>query len=109
MLRMPPFRAMSLTSVLSRWHQWRRAFTHERDFSRSSFYPDDLDPDEELDALILQAVESEVSRLTPAQQRIAQQIARAEWLGVDIDLSANSEATEVISILTRRLTAAGLI
>lgn len=111
MLRHPsPSRAMSLLSVLSRWHQWRRAFTHERDYSRSSFsYPDDLDPDEELDALILQAVESEISRLPPDQQRIAQQIARAEWLGVDIDAQAASEAAEVIRILTRRLTAAGLI
>lgn len=106
----PPFRAMSLLSVLSRWHQWRRAFTHERDYSRSFFLSaDDLDPDEELDALILQTVESEISRLSPAQQRIAQQIARAEWLGVDIDPNSASEAAEVIKILNRRLTAAGLI
>jgi hypothetical protein len=100
---------MSVPSVLSRWHQWRRAFTHERQYARASLYADQLDPDEELDALILQSVESEILRLTPSQQRIAQQIARAEWLGVDIDPGAASEAAEVLAILNRRLTAAGLI
>lgn len=72
-------------SVLGRWHQWRRAYSTERNYARAGFagYTEHGDEDE-LEALTMRAVEAEMEHLGADFRMALQHVARAECMGVEV-------------------------
>jgi hypothetical protein len=69
-----------LGALLARWHSWRRAYNTERSYARQG---GPSDPEDELELMLMNTVEYNVSRLPLDAQRVLQQIARAECMGVE--------------------------
>lgn len=108
-----------LGSLLGRWHQWRRAYSHERGYARARYStPEDETDDDAVESMLMRAIEEEVERLPHRYQLALQHVARAECLGVEVistqRLPVNREqreslCMEAIAELQRRLENAGLI
>lgn len=73
-----------LGSLLGRWHQWRRHWSHERKFSRVALLAPTTDPDDELEDMTMRLIEDAVSLLRQDHQLAIQHIARAECMGVEV-------------------------
>lgn len=109
-----------LGSLLGRWHQWRRAWSHERGYARALskvFATTTSDDDEQLELLIMEAIEREVE-LMPRELRLAvQHVARAECMGVEVLMHPSladkehrqSVVARAVAELQRRLRNAGVV
>jgi hypothetical protein len=75
---------LQLGSLLGRWHQWRRAYSHERGLTRSCLDFGDSGDDDELELLQMHAIEEAISTMPRDQQLALQHVARAECLGVEV-------------------------
>lgn len=106
-----------LGSLLGRWHQWRRGYTHERGYARVQVDPRHIDTEEQLEELVMRTIEAEVSAMPPSLQRAIQHVARAECLGVEVLIHpelANKSVREplvqhALRELHRRLDVAGVV
>lgn len=107
-----------LGSLLGRWHQWRREYSHERGYSRARLLQTDAEHDDDyFEAMLMQAIEAEIEQLPQAEQLALQHVARAECLGVEVimnpHLPLNKDAREslcqqALRTLSRRLENLGL-
>jgi hypothetical protein len=90
--------------LLGRWHQWRRAFSHERGYARNAMFRD-LDGDgDEFEAMQLRTIEAEISRLPADMQLALQHVARAECMGVEVIFSPRlRNAHERDSLIARAM------
>ena len=70
-------------SLLGRWHQWRRAYSHERGYARAGFTTAP-DFEDEFEALTMRAIEAEIEGMSRDDQLALQHVARAECLGVEV-------------------------
>jgi hypothetical protein len=75
-----------LLSLLGRWHQWRRAYSHERGFARVG-YASPADEEDELDRLTMSAMEDVIAGMPAPMQLALQHAGRAECNGVEVVLS----------------------
>lgn len=107
-----------LPSILSRWHDWRAGFSHERKFARVAQLADsDEEEDERLERMLMASIDEEVARLPQAQQLALQHTARAQSLGLDVFTNPRLPAgprldrllEEAQRNLWKRLTYLGLI
>ena len=73
-----------LHSLLGRWHQWRRAYSHERGFVRAQFAIGAEDDENELEELTMRLIEDEIAALPRDEQLALQHVARAECMGVEV-------------------------
>lgn len=73
-----------LGSLLGRWHQWRRGYSHERKFARAALASDSMHDDDDFEAMLMQAIECEIEGLSQQHQLALQYVARAECLGVEV-------------------------
>lgn len=71
-------------SLLGRWHQWRRAYTHERGFASAEHARAAHDMEDDLEALLMNAIEAEIEGLPREDQLALQHVARAECMGVEV-------------------------
>lgn len=89
-----------LQSLLGRWHQWRRMWTHERGYARMAYeYASTGDDDEALERLVMQSVDEQVSAMPRELQLALQHVGRAECLGVEVmhhPMLANVQAREAL-------------
>lgn len=104
-----------LASLLGRWHQWRRGFSHERKLRRIDYGADTDDAEEQLERLLMAAVDEEVARLPRAMQLALQHVARAECMGVEVMFTPQIAGPGLDDLcdramreLERRLRAAGV-
>ena len=106
--------------LLGRWHQWRRAYSHERGYARVHMaHISDGDSDEdELETMLMRAIEEEIQRQPQELQLAFQHVARAECLGEEVvcvnRLPTNAAARDSLCErapreLSRRLLAEGLL
>jgi hypothetical protein len=103
-------------SLLGRWHQWRRAYSHERGFVRAQFAFAGDDEDE-LEALTMRLIEDEIAALPRDEQLALQHVARAECMGVEVifnpRLGSHAQREAVIeralSGIARRLLRLGIL
>lgn len=72
-----------LLSLLGRWHQWRRVYSHERGFA-SAELTRSHEPEDELEALTMAALEDVIDTLGREDQLALQHVARAECMGVEV-------------------------
>ena len=92
----------SVLSLLGRWHQWRRAYSHERGAARvSHLYAHDVDEDE-LERLTMEAIEIEIGRLAPGFQQVLQHVARAECMGVEVFTTPAMGRARVLETVTEQ-------
>lgn len=107
-----------LGSLLGRWHQWRRAYSVERGYARVPLTPPDADSDDELEMLLMMAVEREVAQMPQEHQLAVQHVARAECMGVEVMFNPRLFADKkrgdgivqhAIEALNRRLLRSGVI
>lgn len=105
-----------LLSLLGRWHQWRRAYSHERGFAHVAM-ASDADEEDEIERLTMQVIEANIEQLDVAARLALQHVARAECLGVEVIMSTRlgteSQRTATIeralSQMQRRLLLQGLL
>ncbi len=107
-----------LGSLLGRWHQWRRGFSHERKLERVSpfAYEDTDDAEWQLERLLMAAVDEEVQRLPKDLQLALQHVARAECMGVEVVFNPHLAGKDLDALvdramreLQRRLIASGVL
>jgi hypothetical protein len=114
------FRAMTgeLGSLLGRWHQWRGHYSHERGFSQVRVSAGHDHDDDELETMLMRAMEEEIGKMPKDLQLALQHVARAECLGVEVvmlnRLPTNKEArdslcTRAARALEMRMVALGLM
>lgn len=108
-----------LGSLLGRWHQWRRGYSHERGYARvraTSWV--DADDDDVLEVMLMRAIEDEAEKLPADLQLALQHVARAECLGVEVimlnrlprDRAARDSLCErALRELEKRMVALGLM
>lgn len=112
-------RAMNrqLAGLLGQWHDWRRAYSHERGYARiRTPTAHEVDGDE-LDALLMRTMDEEIGDLPQEFQLALQHVARSECLGVEVVMNrmpsdrAKRQAlcADAVARLERRLLALGLI
>lgn len=100
-----------LGSMLGRWHQWRRQYSHERGFVRSALPLEDVDctSEEQLEDLTMRAIERTIEQLPRPLQLALQHVARAECMGVEMlshpDLFDDSHREAVCALALRELRA----
>lgn len=106
-----------LGSLLGRWHQWRRAYSVERGYTRQCLDNGPSFGDEdELEHLLMRSVEDEIAKMPGELQLALQHIARAECMGVEVIFSprlgekAHREklVNRAIELLNKRLLQAGV-
>lgn len=95
-----------LGGLLARWHCWRRHYHTERSYARTT---GPADPEDALEEMLMRAIEAEVEGLPVSWQRMAQQLARAECLGVDSEGTTAPEYAAVLDHLRHRLIHAGIL
>ena len=95
-----------LGGLLARWHCWRKHYSTERSYARQG---GPSDPDDELEQLLMHAIEDEVGQLPMPWQRLVQQVARAECLGVEMDETTSCHHAAVLDRLAWRLRSAGVL
>jgi hypothetical protein len=107
-----------LASLLSRWHQWRRAYSHERGYARSSLLlRTAADEEDELERMAMQSIDEAIATLTSDEQIALQHVARAECLGVDVFMNPRLGSQQhrqalvgrAVSALERRLLTCGVL
>ncbi len=106
-----------LGSLLGRWHQWRRGYSHERGYSRPLGFNTPVS-DDELECMLMASIEDEVSLMPRELQLAVQHVARAECLGVEVfhnphlPISKDAQASLVeraMDELERRLERMGVL
>jgi hypothetical protein len=112
---------MELGSLLGRWHQWRRHYSHERGYAyaRMPAWADAADGDEDraFERMQMEAIEREVNALPRELQLALQHVARAECLGVEVLMHPamvsmavrESLVARAMVELTKRLLQAGVM
>lgn len=108
-----------LGSLLGRWHQWRRGYSHERSYAHVQHpAPFDTDPDEDLEGMLMRAIEEEADKLPADLQLALQHVARAECLGVEVVMmnrlpreraARESLCAQALRELEKRMVALGLM
>ncbi len=107
-----------LGSLLGRWHQWRRAYSVERGYARAALPARDADAEDDLELLLMMAVEREVAQMPQEQQLAVQHVARAECMGVEVMFNprlfadkkrGESIVQHAIEALNKRLLRSGVI
>jgi hypothetical protein len=107
-----------LGSLLGRWHQWRRAYSHERGYARPArLLRDEQDEDDLLERLTMSALEDHITRLPGDLQLALQHVARAECLGVEVIMNPRlgdkeqrtSLVERALAELERKLLHAGVL
>ncbi len=73
-----------LGSLLGRWHQWRRAYSHERGYARAVLTASATDSEDDLERTTMNAIESAIDAMPDDLQLALQHIARAECMGVEV-------------------------
>jgi hypothetical protein len=74
-----------LGSLLGRWHQWRRAYSHERGYARASLdAAPSFEDSDELESMQMRAIDTAVESMPFDMQIALQHIARAECMGVEV-------------------------
>lgn len=91
-----------LGSLLGRWHQWRRHYSHERGYARVSLVGGAADEDDMYELLQMQAVEAEVNAMARDLQLAVQHVARAECLGVEVLFHPMLHSARAREALVRR-------
>lgn len=76
--------ALQLGSLLGRWHQWRRAYSHERGLTRQCLDFGDSGDEDELELLQMRAIEEAIASMSRDHQLALQHVARAECMGVEV-------------------------
>jgi hypothetical protein len=77
--------ALQLGSLLGRWHQWRRAYSHERGLTRQCLdFGDSGDEEDELELLQMRSIEEAIASMPRDHQLALQHVARAECMGVEV-------------------------
>jgi predicted alpha/beta hydrolase len=107
----------SLCRMLGQWHQWRGAYSHERGYARVRVPVTHEVDDDDLDAMIMRAMEDEISRMPQEAQLALQHIGRAECLGVEVlfnrmprDRAARDAlCADALARFERRMVALGLV
>lgn len=110
---MPDRRVLSL---LGRWHQWRRAYSHERGFARAQFAVA-LDDEDELEELTMRALEEEMDFLEVDERLALQHVARAECMGVEVMMNPrlgtgarlNNLVDRALTTIEKRLLRVGIL
>lgn len=105
-----------LLSLLGRWHQWRRAYSHERGYARAG-YTSPADDEDELERMTMEVIEANVADLDMQLRLALQHIARAECLGVEVIMTprlgnAEQRAATVehaLTVIERRLLRQGIL
>lgn len=108
-----------LGSLLGRWHQWRRAYSHERKYARGATpVTAGEHDDDDFEAMLMQAMECEIEGMTQQHQLALQFVARAECLGVECIMNQRlpsdraereSLCQEALRDLHRRLLRIGIL
>lgn len=75
---------MSLGALLGRWHQWRRAYSHERGYARPALVAGDCDREDDLERLTMSSIDAHVAEMPQELQIALQHVARAECMGVEV-------------------------
>lgn len=91
-----------LGSLLGRWHQWRRAYSHERGYARPALVVSDTDLEDELEQLTMRILDATVEALPRDLQLAAQHAARAECLGVEVIMNPRLGGREERDRLVQR-------
>lgn len=118
--RPPGFGAVmgELGSLLGRWHQWRGHYSHERGFAAVRAPAGHDDTDDELEAMLMRALEEEIGRMPQELQLALQHVARAECLGVEVVMlnrlpvnkaARDSLCARAVRALEMRMVALGLM
>lgn len=108
-----------LASLLGRWHQWRRRYSHERQYARVALLHSehDTDAEDELERMLMRTLEAEIEAM-PADLKLAlQHVARAECMGVEVITAARLMQRDkrerlvdtALRALERRLLFAGVL
>jgi hypothetical protein len=72
-------------SLLGRWHQWRKGYSHERRYARPALTADyGMHDDDDFEAMLMQSMECEIEGMSQQHQLALQHVARAECLGVEV-------------------------
>lgn len=95
-----------LGALLARWHCWRRHYRTERAYARPGT---PSDPEDALEELLMRSIEDEIGCLPMSWQRMLQQVAQAECLGVQVADGASPEYSTVLDHLAHRLRNAGVL
>lgn len=106
-----------LASLLGRWHQWRRRYSHERQYARVALLHGTDDPEDDLEAMLMRTLEDEIENMAPDLKLALQHVARAECMGVEVITTArllhsgNRErlVSKALHALERRLVFAGVL
>ena len=98
--------APRMGALLARWWNWRRSFTVERSYARQAGHSHE--PVDQLEELLMRAIETEACALPFDVQRSLDQLARDEALGVDNGGNDESKARAAAQLLMR-LQRAGLL
>lgn len=108
-----------LGSLLGRWHQWRKGYSHERKFARApALLTAGEHDDDDFEAMLMQAIECEIEAMSTQHQLALQHVARAECLGVEIIMNQRlpsdraereSLCQQALRDLNRRLLRIGLL
>lgn len=104
-------------SLLGRWHQWRRAYSHERGYARPVMPLHSRDAEDQLEHMTMMTLEDEITGMPQELQIALQHVARAECMGVEVITnprlgdSMHREALvgRALFELHRRLLRAGLV
>lgn len=101
--------------LLARWHQWRRAYSHERGYARAALLRACRDDEDELEHLTMTAMEAAIATMPADLQLALQHVARAECLGVEVFTTPRlgpdprGAVQRALSELRRRLLRCGLL
>ena len=106
-----------LTSLLGRWHQWRQCYTPERGYAKARTWHYNAENEDELETMLMRAVDTEVELMSRELRLAVQHVARAECLGVEVMMNpamtdAKRRATLVaiaLAQLERKLLHAGVL
>lgn len=104
-------------SLLGRWHQWRKGYSHERKHARVALLDGPHDDEEIIERLTMANIEEEIERLPQEMQLALAHVARAECLGVEVIFSPrlpqgaalDSLCERAVAELERRLLHLGLL
>lgn len=106
-------------SLLGRWHQWRKGYSHERKFARGIVLASAGEhDDDDFETMLMQAVECEIEALSAQHQLALQHVARAECLGVEVIMNQRlpsdraereSLCQEALKALHKRLLHLGML
>jgi len=88
-------------SLLGRWHQWRRGYSHERKLSRVALLNSPHDDEDTLERITMANIEAEVERLPRDMQLALQHVARAECMGVEVIFNPHLNTPDLPALCDR--------